>query len=867
MLFGRETSNITRGILYGFTAMILLFAAYGIFTYRSSLTLLSLTSNIYNHPLAVSNASLRANANLVKMQITMRDILSYKDYQVTESSIDKLDLLEKNTLKELQVIRQNIFGAEGERLTEETIEALKGWRPIRERVISFVKKGDYESAIKFIRKSGVEHVKVLESRMFDLTGYAGKEAAGFFREYQGVQDRVEQWSLVIFCVWVIISGLIIYITIRSAGATERQLSHEKEKLNVTLMSIGDGFIATDEKGRITLINDIAELLTGWEKQDALGQDIRKCFNIIDEEKRTPCENPVLRVLSTKKIVEPGSHARLISRDGTERIIASSAGPIRDRDAEILGVVLVFRDRTEQYRIRQEIMESEKMFRLLSENTLDVIWAMDMNLEFTYVNPAIYDVTGYSVEEWIGSRLPDHCDEENFSMMSGFISGDLKKGYGGEGVFFEAELLNKNREPIPLEIRGKILYGPDNKPVGIQGVSRDISERKKVEKDRDKLQKQLNQAQKMESVGRLAGGVAHDFNNMLGVIIGYTELLLDNQEEGGAQYEDLQEILQAAKRSSEITKQLLAFARKQTIKPRVIDLNRTVESMLKMIRRLIGEDIDLIWFPCEGLLEVNIDPMQVDQIMANLCVNARDAIEGVGKVTIETDHVFVDSEYCRDHPEFIPGEYVVLLISDNGTGMEPETLEMVFDPFFTTKGIGQGTGLGLSTVYGIVKQNEGMINIYSEKGRGTTFRIYLPRHKGDVLDAGEVEITETPRSHGETVLIVEDDPGILKIGRRILEQLDYKILFASTPGEALNLVREFRGNIDLIITDVIMPEMNGRDLSNRVKLFYPDLKVLFMSGYTANVIAHSGVLDKGVHFIQKPFSKKQFAVKIREALEG
>ncbi len=518
-------------------------------------------------------------------------------------------------------------------------------------------------------------------------------------------------------------------------------------------------------------------------------------------------------------------------------------------------------------IEEQLAHEKEKYRLLSENTLDVIWTMNMDLEFTYVNPAIFHLTGYNVEEWVGSRLPEHCDEENFLKMSRIISDELAKGPESNGAIFEATFLNKDREPVPLEIRGKIIFDENSKAVSLQGLSRDISERKKAEKDREKLQNQLLQAQKMESVGRLAGGVAHDFNNMLGVIMAYTEILLENHGPEDPLHDDLLEIMDAAKRSSDITRQLLAFARKQTVNPRIIDLNSTVESMLKMIRRLIGEDIDLAWFPCEGILQVNIDPMQVSQIMANLCVNARDAIKGVGKLTIETDHRSIDDEYCKDHQGFSPGDYVVLSVSDDGTGMDRETLQNIFDPFFTTKGVGKGTGLGLSTVYGIVKQNEGMINVYSEEDKGTTFTIFLPLYVGDLSEDPKTVIKETPLSQGETVLIVEDDPAILKVGIRMLEQLRYGVVSASAPGDSLGLVREYPEKIDLLVTDVVMPEMNGRDLASRVKLFYPDLKVLYMSGYTANVIAHRGVLEKGVCFVQKPFSKKDFAVKIREALEG
>jgi len=331
--------------------------------------------------------------------------------------------------------------------------------------------------------------------------------------------------------------------------------------------------------------------------------------------------------------------------------------------------------------------------------------------------------------------------------------------------------------------------------------------------------------------------------------------------------DLQEILTAARRSTDITRQLLAFARKQTVAPRVLDLNETLEEMLKMLRQLIGEDIDLAWLPKANLWLVKMDPAQIDQILANLCVNAQDAIAGVGKVTIETDKVTFDAAYCADHAGFVPGEFVLLAVSDNGCGMDKETQDKLFEPFFTTKGVGQGTGLGLATVYGIVKQNDGFINVYSEPEKGTTFKIYLPRHAGETEEISVESVAEIPKGRGETVLVVEDDFSILKLANKILDGLGYNVLIARSPNEAIVLAEEHAGALDILITDVVMPEMNGKELAGRVHALCPDIKTLFMSGYTANVIAHRGVLEEGVNFIQKPFSIKDLAAKVRAVLDN
>jgi len=379
------------------------------------------------------------------------------------------------------------------------------------------------------------------------------------------------------------------------------------------------------------------------------------------------------------------------------------------------------------------------------------------------------------------------------------------------------------------------------------------------------QAQLIQAQKMESVGRLAGGVAHDFNNKLTVILGYAQMAMEGRDRTDPTYGNLQEVMKAGEQSVAIVRQLLAFARKQIISPEVLDLNETVEGMLKMLRRLIGEDIDLLWHPDAHLWPVRMDPSQIDQILANLCVNARDAITGVGKVTIETENVVLDENYCADRAGFVPGDYVLLGVSDNGCGMDKETLANAFEPFFTTKEVGKGTGLGLATVYGIVKQNNGYVNIYSEPDKGTTVKIYLPRHSEQAEEKPEQVETEIPRGRGETILLVEDDAPLLRLARRTLEMLGYAVMTSANPVEAIAMAKGHDGEIHLLLTDVVLPEMSGRDLAVEIAKIRPGIRTLYMSGYTANVIAHHGVLDEGVHFVEKPFTPQSLGRKVREAL--
>jgi signal transduction histidine kinase/ActR/RegA family two-component response regulator len=410
------------------------------------------------------------------------------------------------------------------------------------------------------------------------------------------------------------------------------------------------------------------------------------------------------------------------------------------------------------------------------------------------------------------------------------------------------------------------YDHETGRIELHGVTRDVSERKRAESEKDHLQKQLVQAQKMESVGRLAGGVAHDFNNMLQGILGYAEMALDQVDPGDRLHGDIKEIQKVAERSADLTKQLLAFARRQTVVPRVVDLNEVVSEVLSMLRRLIGEEIRLAWHPHEGLWPVKLDPSQIGMALANLCVNSRDAISGPGRITIESHNVAVDEVYCTSHPDAFVGDYAMVSVSDTGCGIAREVLPQVFDPFFTTKDVDKGTGLGLATVHGIVLQNEGFVNAYSEVGRGTTFRIYFPRH----LEPVPEPVAAAPRAQvpggTETVLVVEDEPSLLRMCGEVLRRLGYDVLLASHPEMALALAEGPGQRIDLLMTDVVMPDMNGRELATRLAVGHPGLSCLYMSGYPESAISHHGIVEEGLEFIPKPFSRRALADKVRKILD-
>jgi PAS domain S-box-containing protein len=580
-----------------------------------------------------------------------------------------------------------------------------------------------------------------------------------------------------------------------------------------------------------------------------GQDQAEAYRADDLE--------VMRSRSPKlQITEP-----LRQADGRELWISTSKVPLADAAGRVFGLLGVYQDITEQRRTEAALRASEDTFRSIVESSPMGIHLYRLGpadrLVLEASNPAADRLTGADNSKLVGKTI-----EEAFPALAGTEIPERYRRAARYGESWQSELVRYEHGGIS----GAFAVHAFQITAGRMAVLfEEISARKRQEEENVKLQSQLAQSHKMESVGRLAGGVAHDFNNMLGAILGNVSFALQELPPGSQLREYLEEIEKCAQRSADLTRQLLAFARKQTVAPKVLDLNSTVEGMLKMLRRLIGEDIELMWAPGSELWPVKIDPSQIDQILANLCVNARDAIHGVGRVSLETKNSTVDQSFATSHAGLVPGDYVMLVVRDNGSGMEKDVLAHLFEPFFTTKGPGEGTGLGLATVYGIVRQNQGSILVFSEPGHGSTFTIYLPRYLGKGAELQRVLPPAAPARGQETILLVEDEPALLQVGRRLLESLGYTVIAASTPGEAIRLAEEYRGEIHLLVTDVIMPEMNGRDLAKQLLSLYPGLKRLFTSGYTAEVIAHHGRLGEGIHFLQKPFTLQMLADKVRQTL--
>lgn len=635
----------------------------------------------------------------------------------------------------------------------------------------------------------------------------------------------------------------IYRDITVRKQTEQALRESEEKFALSFAASPDAVnINRLDDGMYVDINPGFSELTGYTREDVIGRTTIE-LNIWHDLKDRETLVQALRATSHCDNLE----AVFRRKDGSLGIGLLSARVIHLN--QVPHILSITRDVTQK---RQAAADLERL-RVAIEQAGEVVVITDTQGNIQYANPAFERTSGYLLDEVYqhSTRIlksGQHDAAYYHDLWTTIASGQTWSG----------RMINRKKDGSLFTEEATIspVFDQAGAIVNYVAIKRDITAQLKLEA-------QYLQAQKMESVGRLTGGVAHDFNNMLAVIIGFTELAMVKSKQEDRIYPDLERILEAAHRSADIVQQLLAFARKQAFTPKVLDLNGLVDGMLKFLRRLIGEDTELHWVPAIDLPSVRMDPVQVDQILANLCINARDAIEEAGVIELHTGCVVLDEIFCRNHPGAMPGEYVTLLVRDNGCGMEEEVIEKIFDPFFTTKGM-LGTGLGLATVYGIVSQNGGIITVESRPGAGTSFLLYLPAYSAEAMACGTTTIDVLGRGREETILLVEDDPGVLDLGRTMLETLGYRVLTAGSPSLALELLAQ-TGTIDLLLTDVIMPEMNGAQLAKQLRELRPELRVLFMSGYTADIIAQHGVLHEDLHFLQKPFDLQAISIKVREAL--
>ena len=666
------------------------------------------------------------------------------------------------------------------------------------------------------------------------------------------------WATVLVIVSFAAASGRMFVVQNQLLISSRELKKNLALLRGITEGTTDAVFVKDLKGRYLMINPAGAALIGRSVQEILGKD--------DSEVLSADTGSAVMELD-RKVVASGVtqtyEERAAGTDGISRLYLATKGPYRDAQGEIVGLLGICRDITARKQAEEEIRQSQQKLRFHFDHTPLAVVEWDLDFRVTAWNPSAERIFGYTRYEALGQHA-NFIVPEAYRPQVGQVWRDLTRP--GQRVnlstarFGQNDNLTKDGRLISCEWYNTPLLDDSGRVFGVASLVQDVTERVALEE-------RLRQSQKMEAVGRLAGGVAHDFNNLLTVILGYSQLLADSVPAASRAAESTVQIRSAAERAAGITRQLLAFSRKTVLSPRVINLNDILLNLDSLLRRLIGEDIEVFTVPANDLGSVKADPGQIEQVIMNLALNSRDAMPRGGKLTLETANVSLDQRYSRDHQPLEAGRYVMLAVSDTGCGMSPETQSRIFEPFYTTKEVGKGTGLGLSMVYGIVKQSGGYIWVYSEPERGTTFKIYLPRVDQPAENADDEKRANPVQRGTETILLVEDDPQLRQLSSSVLAHCGYKVLVAATPQEGLAICNANHSDIRLLVTDVVMPGLNGRELAEKILKVCPQSRVLYISGYTGNAIVHYGVLDEGLWFLPKPFTLSALVAKVREVLDA
>ena len=659
------------------------------------------------------------------------------------------------------------------------------------------------------------------------------------------------WSVVLVLVSFAAAGGRLFVLQNQLMISSRELQRNLAMLQGITEGTTDAIFVKDLEGCYVMVNSAGARGRGMSVPEVIGKNAIALYGVEAGREIMQRDRQLMEAGETRTFEEQGIV------DGVLRTFHSTKGPFRDTHGQIIGLLGISRDITERKRAEEEIRVSQQKLRTHFEHTPLAVVEWDLEFRVTAWNPSAERIFGYSRDEAMGQHASftvpplyrQHVDQ---------VWTELLKQSGGERS--TNDNITKNGRHISCEWYNTPLVDDSGRVLGVASLVQDVT-------DRVALEDRLRQSQKMEAVGRLAGGVAHDFNNLLTVILGYAQILADGVPAGSRLADGTKQIKSAADRAAGITRQLLAFSRKQVLSPRIINLNDTMMNLDSLLRRLIGEDIQVLTVPDNDLGSVKADPGQIEQVIMNLALNARDAMPNGGKLTIETANAQLDSAYASEHQPIAPGRYVMLAVSDIGEGMSAEVQARIFEPFFTTKEVGKGTGLGLSTVYGIVKQSGGYIWVYSEPGRGTAFKIYFPCVDQAAETLGVEKRPSDALRGTETVLLVEDDAQLRQLSSSVLAHCGYRMLVANGPEEGLAIAKSNHKDIRLLITDVVMPGMNGRQLAEQILRDSPNMKVLYISGYTNNAIVHYGVLDTGLWFLPKPFTLSALIGKVREVLDA
>ena len=841
---------------------MVLFAAFGVLSLYTVKTLSDITQTLYEHPLRVSNAALSCRVSFAEMRHLM-DVLTEKSETGAADAVVEIQRIKGEAFENLDIVKHQILGAEGKALERETRDVFLAWIRVLDSIILETQKGQKEKARELAMTQGRTLADDLSKRAQGLKDYAVAKAGYFIRQNEIFQHRMLAVSTIIFALSLCFAAFAAFFTMRWAGEWGRKVSESEARFlgafehannGVALVAVDGHFIKVNSKFSEILEYSVAEL---------------EQFTV--EQVSHPDDRHISRSFMVESISGRVAQAvfekRYLTKSGRLVYGDVSIALVKDNKGQPLYFVSHMKDITEKNLALEALRKSEERYAL--SQRIGGIGTFEWNIreKTVYWADETRIIFGVDQVPFAGdyNEVKQRIHPEDYPLFRQALVDCLK----GKNEFrMEMRIVKPDNALRHISALGDMARGKDGAAEKMTGVVMDITERKNDEARNHDLEKQLMRSQKMEAIGRLAGGVAHDFNNLLSIILGYAELLREDIPSDHPHHAVLGEILDASVRAKTITRQLLAFGKKQVLEIKIFDVNQVILDFEKLLRRMINEAVHLRLDLMRQPALIKADSSQLEQVLMNLVVNARDAMPDGGKLSIETSGVFLDEEYTVNRQGVVPGAYIMIAVSDTGTGIASEHLDRIYEPFFTTKETDKGSGMGLATVYGIVKQHGGNIWVYSEPGHGTTFKIYLPR------------VTETPELHQEiretkmktldrkiTVLVVEDDEALGLLTGRILEKCGFRVLYSSKPAEAIDKAMKHPGPVDLVVTDVIMPEMKGPEVYNKLKDIHRDIKVLYMSGYTENVITGHGVLKEGICFIQKPFTKHSLLESVEKALNS
>ncbi|MFA6009710.1 MAG: PAS domain-containing protein [Desulfobacteraceae bacterium] len=854
--------NIKTLVMTGFALVIVLLVSFGGLSVYTVKYLSDITRAIYDHPLQVSNAALSCKWAISELDLLMIELAS-KPASESTSTLWKMERIEELASGYLRTVEENILGEEGKARAADMRGDFSAWVSVINNIATLVREGKGDKSLNAVKARGQSMSMDLEKKAQELTSYARAKASNFMDISEKHKKKMLTIYTGIFFIMALLFSIAALVTGRWIDHWAKDAFEREARFLGAFEHANSGVALVSPNGHFIKVNSRLAEIMEYSVEDLEQSTVDRITHPDDFHISRSFMNEAVAGRMDRAVFEK----RYITRSGSIVYGEVSITLVRDNKGTPMYFVSHVKDVSDSKKAVDALKKSESRYALSHRIGGIGTFEWDIREKTVYWAEETKAIFGLTTSEFKGDYnvVRERLHPDDYSQFLSAISESIREK---KEFRIEMRIILPNNDLRYIRALGDVAWDSAGRPEKMTGVLMDITKRKQDEEKQHELERKLARSQKMEAIGRLAGGVAHDFNNLLSIILGYTELMKDDVTEDHPHYTGLCEIFDASIRARAVTRQLLAFGRKQVLEIGVFDVNRVILGFEKLLRRMISEDVDLHLNLRDQPAIIKADSSQLEQVLMNLVVNARDAIPNGGKISIETSIEDIDAEYVRDRQDMVSGRYVMIAVSDTGMGIAKEDLDMIYEPFFTTKEQDKGSGMGLATVYGIVKQHGGNILVYSEPGHGTLFKIYLPL----ATEANEPQILDQ-KTHGATssrtatILVVEDDEALCVLTMRILEKGGYRVLSSHKPWDAIEKARKYNGHLDLLITDVIMPDLKGPDVFRKLVESHPNIRVLYMSGYTENMITRHGVLKEGISFIQKPFSKHMLLECVEKTLNA